>query len=433
MPGILDDLQALARIPSVSLPAFDPAHVEASAQAVAQLLQDEGADVRIVRAGGHPAVIGRVAGPPGTPTVLLYAHHDVQPPGDEADWDSPVFTPTRRGDRLYGRGVADDKAGIMAHIAALRAHDGKPPCNVVIFVEGEEEAGSASLPQLLAEHADALACDALVIADSANWDIGTPALTTQLRGNLRVVVTLRALDHGVHSGMFGGVAPDAITSMCRLLATLHEDNGSVAVAGLISRDDTTIDYPPERIRTEAGLLEGVELLGEGSLTSRLWTKPSITVIGIDAPSVAEGANVLTATCRAKVSMRIAPEEDPATALRALTEHLRANAPWGVHVEVALSDSGAGFTTATQGPYVDAARDSFADAWGVPPVDVGIGGSIPFIAEFAQAFPEAAILVTGVEDPDTRAHGANESLHLPEFLRVCVAEALLLERCGRLVR
>ncbi|MDO5711455.1 MAG: M20/M25/M40 family metallo-hydrolase, partial [Micrococcales bacterium] len=180
MPTILEDLQSLARIPSVSLPAFDAAHVETSAQEVAQLLRDAGAQVEVVRAaGGHPAVIGRVDGPPGSPTVLLYAHHDVQPPGDDADWDTPVFTPTRRGDRLYGRGVADDKAGVMAHVAALRAHEGTPPCNLVIFVEGEEEAGSESLPQLLADHRDALACDALVIADSANWDVGTPALTTQ--------------------------------------------------------------------------------------------------------------------------------------------------------------------------------------------------------------------------------------------------------------
>ena len=434
MPQVLDDLQALARIPSVSLPAFDAAHVEASAQAVAELLAGAGAQVEIVRAGsGHPAVIGRVEGPPGAPTVLLYAHHDVQPPGDDADWDSPAFTPARRGDRLFGRGVADDKAGIMAHIAALRAHDGAPPCSLVIFVEGEEEAGSDSLPQLLADHREALACDALVIADSANWAIGTPALTTQLRGNVRVVVTVRALDHGLHSGMFGGLVPDAITAMCRLLASLHEADGSVAIPGLVSRDDSSVDYTPERVRAEAGLPERVHLLGQGSFTSRLWTKPALTVIGIDAPSVDEAANLLTPVCRAKLSMRIAPEEDPAHALALLTAHLQEHAPWGVEVEVTPEGSGAGFTTATQGPYVDAARAAFADAWGTEPVDTGIGGSIPFIAEFAAAFPQAAILVTGVEDPDSRAHGANESLHVPEFAKVCLAGAVLLERCGQIAR
>ena len=434
MPQVLEDLQELARIPSVSLPAFDAAHVEASAQAVARLLEGAGAQVEVVRAGeGHPAVIGRVEGPPGAPTVLLYAHHDVQPPGDDADWDTPVFSPTRRGDRLYGRGVADDKAGIMAHVAALRAHEGAPPCSLVIFVEGEEEAGSDSLPQLLADHRDKLACDALVIADSANWDIGAPALTTQLRGNVRVVVTVRALDHGVHSGMFGGLVPDAITAMCRLLATLHEEDGSVAVPGLVSRDDTSVDYTPERVHAESGVLDGVQLLGEGSYTSRLWTKPSLTVIGIDAPSVEEAANLLTPVCRAKLSMRIAPEEDPATALAALTTYLQEHAPWGVQVEVEPEDSGSGFTASTDGPYVEAARSAFADAWGTDPVDTGIGGSIPFIAEFAQAFPQAAILVTGVEDPDSRAHGANESLHVPEFAKVCLAEAVLLERCRQIAR
>lgn len=434
MPQVLDDLTALARIPSVSLPAFDAAQVARSADAVAELLRGVGAEVEVVRAGsGHPAVIGRVAGPEGAPTVLLYAHHDVQPPGDDADWSSPVFEPTRRGERLYGRGVADDKAGVMAHVAALRAHDGKPPVNVVVFVEGEEEAGSESLPELLREHREALDCDALVIADSANWAVGTPALTTTLRGNVRVVVETRALDHGVHSGMFGGVVPDGITAMCRLLATLHDDAGSVAVAGLISSDDTSVDYDEAQLRADSGALEGVDLIGRGSFTSRLWTQPAITVIGIDAPKVDEAANLLTPTCRAKLSMRIAPEQDPAAAAEVLRAHLLENAPWGVHVEVTPDDSGAGFMTPTEGPYVEAARAAFAQAWGTEPVDMGMGGSIPFIAEFAETFPRAAILVTGVEDPDTRAHGADESLHLGEFERVCLAEAILLELAGSLPR
>nr|WP_157551732.1 dipeptidase [Kineosphaera limosa] len=432
LPDVLTDLADLARIPSVSAPSFDPAPVAASAERVAELLAGAGANVQVVRAGdGHPAVIGRVDGPPGSPTVLLYAHHDVQPPGSDDDWDSPPFEPTRRGDRFFGRGVADDKAGVMAHVAALRVFEGRPPVNVIVFVEGEEEAGSRSLPALLAEHHDALACDALVIADSGNWDIGTPALTTTLRGNVRVEVTVRTLDHGLHSGMFGGVVPDAITAMCRLLATLHDERGEVAVAGLTARDDTAVDYDEARVRAESGVLEGVDLLGSGSYTSRLWTKPALTVIGIDAPSVDQAANLLTPSCRAKVSMRIAPDQDPQAALAALTEHLQTNAPWGAQVEVGGPDVGSGVTTTTDGPYVAAARAAFADAWQRQPVDMGIGGSIPFIAQFAEAFPQATILVTGVEDPDTRAHGANESLHVPEFERVALAEAVLLERIGEL--
>lgn len=432
LPDVLSDLVSLARIPSVSLPSFDAAHVEASAQRVAELLAGAGAQVEVVRAGaGHPAVIGRVAGPQGAPTVLLYAHHDVQPPGRDEDWATPPFEPTRRGDRLFGRGAADDKAGVMAHVAALRVFDGRPPVNVVVFVEGEEEAGSQSLPALLEAHHDALACDALVIADSGNWDIGTPALTTTLRGNVRVDVELRTLDHGVHSGMFGGLVPDAITAMCRLLATLHDDSGAVAVAGLLGSDDTQVDYTPERLRVESGVLDGVEFLGDGSYASRLWTKPALTVIGIDAPSVDEAANLLTPRCRAKISLRIAPTQDAGQALEALTEHLLRHAPWGAHVQVSAGEAGQGFTTTTTGPYVEAARAAFADAWQTQPVDMGIGGSIPFIARFAEAFPDATILVTGVEDPDTRAHGADESLHVPEFAHVALAEAVLLERIGAL--
>lgn len=432
MPQLLSDLTDLARIPSVSLPSFDAKHVAASAEAVADVLRGVGAVVRVVRfGGGHPAVIGRVSGPPGSPTVLLYAHHDVQPAGAESDWQTPPFEPTRIGDRLFGRGVADDKAGVMAHVAALRAFDGEPPVSVVVFVEGEEEAGSQSLPALLETYRDDLSCDVLVIADSANWDIGTPALTTTLRGNARAVVELRTLDHGVHSGMFGGVVPDAITAMCRLLATLHHDDGAVAVVGLISRDDAGVDYDAARIRAESGVLEGVDLLGAGSYASRLWTKPAVTVIGIDAPSVDEAANLMTPVCRAKISMRIAPEEDPQHALAALQAHLEAHTPWGARVTVTPTDAGSGFATVTDGPHVAAARAAFADAWATEPVDMGIGGSIPFIAQFAETFPQATILVTGVEDPDSRAHGADESLHVPEFEKVALAEALLLQRLGAL--
>lgn len=434
MPEVIDDLTSLARIPSVSLPAFDAAHVQASADRVADLLTQVGAQVQVVRTGqGHPAVVGRVEGPAGAPTVLLYAHHDVQPPGRDDDWETPPFEPTPRGERIFGRGVADDKAGVMAHVAALRVFDGAPPVSVVVFVEGEEEAGSESLPALLAEHRAALDCDALVIADSGNWDIGTPALTTTLRGNVRVTLELRTLRHGVHSGMFGGIVPDAITTMCRLLATLHTDDGTVAVEGLQASDEAAVDYDEARIRAESGAIDGLRLLGEGSYASRLWTKPSLTVIGIDAPSVDEAANLLTPVCRAKLSMRIAPTEDPRRALDALTAHLRTHAPWGCELTISEPELGSGFTTTTDGPYVEAARAAFADAWQTPPVDMGIGGSIPFIAQFAETFPHATILVTGVEDPDTRAHGANESLHVPEFTRVVLAEAVLLERLGALAR
>ena len=433
MPQVRVDLEALARIPSVSLDAFDQAQVEASAEATAALLEAEGLTVEIVREGGRPAVIAHIDGPEGAPTVMLYAHHDVQPPGDDALWDSPPFEPTERDGRLYGRGAADDKAGIMAHLAALRAHSGKLPVGVTVFVEGEEEIGSDSLPTILERHGEKLRADAIVLADSTNWAIGEPALTTTLRGMIRVVVTVTTLDHGIHSGMFGGPVPDAITALVRLLATMHDDTGNVAVAGLKEGVAADLDYDEARLRAESGLLDGVDLIGSGSILSRIWTKPSITTIGIDAPTVATSSNTLVPRASAKISMRLAPDEFDLDGFEALKKHLLDHAPWGARVEVHLDDRGNGFAAHAQGPVYDQARAAFADAWGVQPVDIGVGGSIPFVAAFAEKFPQAAILVTGVEDPDARAHGANESLHLGEFEKVCVAEAVLLARLGALPR
>ena len=433
MPGVRSDLEALTRIPSVSLDAFDQAHVEASAEATAELLRAEGLEVEIVREGGRPAVIGHVDGPEGAPTVLLYAHHDVQPPGDDADWDSAPFEPTERDGRLYGRGAADDKAGIMAHVAALRAHAGRLPVGVTIFVEGEEEIGSDSLPTILERHGDKLRADAIVLADSTNWALGEPALTTTLRGLIRVVVTVTTLDHGIHSGMFGGAVPDAVTTLIRLLATFHDEAGDVAVAGLKSGKASDLDFDEARLREESGLLDGVEVIGTGSLLDRIWAKPTATVIGFDAPSVAKSSNTLVPTASAKVSIRLAPDEHPMEAYAAVQRHVEAHTPWGARVQVHLDDQGAGFAADADGPVYDQARAAFTDAWGVEPVDIGVGGSIPFVASFAEKFPDAAILVTGVEDPDTRAHGANESLHLEEFEKVCVAEAVLLARLGAMPR
>ena len=431
LPTLRQDLEALTRIPSVSLAAFDQTQVEASAQAVAGLLRAEGLAVEIIREGGQPAVIGHLDGPPGAPTVMLYAHHDVQPPGVESEWDSSPFEPTERDGRIFARGITDDKAGVMAHVAALRAHSGALPVGVTVFVEGEEEIGSGSLGTILERHGEKLRADAIVLADSSNWAVGEPSLTTTLRGNVRAVLTVRTLDHGIHSGMFGGPVPDAITALVRLLATLHDAQGDVAISGLKSSVASDLDYPEVRLRKESGLLDGVELIGTGSILTRMWTKPSITTIGFDVPSVATSSNTLVPQAAAKISMRIAPDEDPGEAYELLAEHLRAHAPWGVKVDIQLDDAGSGFAADANGPVYDQARAAFTDAWGVAPVDIGVGGSIPFVAAFAERFPDAGILVTGVEDPDTRGHGANESLHLGEFERVCLAEAILLERLGLL--
>jgi acetylornithine deacetylase/succinyl-diaminopimelate desuccinylase-like protein len=425
MPGVRADLERLVRIPGIAFAGFDHAHVERSAEATADLLRGCGLAVSVVRSGGQPAVLGRRPAPPGAPTVLLYAHHDVQPAGDPALWDSDPFEPVERDGRLYGRGTADDKAGIMAHVAALRAFGDSLPVGVVVFVEGEEEYGSESLQRLLAEHREELTADVIVIADSGNWDIGVPALTTSLRGIVNCFVEVRVLDHAVHSGMYGGPVPDALTVLCRLLATLHDEAGDVAVAGLASRPATPLDLPEGRLRAEAGVLDGVRFIGSGRLVDRLWTRPALSVLGIDAPSPLEAPNALVPAATAKLNLRLAPGDDPKSAFEALSTHLERHAPWGVRPVVTLEHDGEPCVIDATGPAYDAAREAFRRAWdGAEPVDIGVGGSIPFIATFQEMFPEAAILVTGVEDPDTRAHGANESLHLGEFARVCLAEALL---------
>lgn len=426
---VRDWLEELVRIPSVSDVDGDAPEVRRSADAVARILGEAGfPEVEVVEAGGRPAVVAFHPAPDGAPTVLLYAHHDVQPTGDDADWSSPPFEPTERDGRLYGRGAADDKAGIAAHLAAFLAHDGNPPVGVTVFVEGEEESASDSLPALLERYRDRLASDVFVIADSGNWDVGEPALTTSLRGLVNVAVEVRTLAHGVHSGMWGGVAPDALTALSRLLATLHDDAGDVAVAGLTHGTAADLDYPEDRLRAESSLLAGVGTMGSGSVVERLWAKPAIAVTGIDAPAVAHASNTLVPSARAKVSLRLAPGDSAERAYERLREHLESHAPWGAVVEVSRGDLGEPYSIDATGPAYDAARSAFTDAWdGTQPVDIGVGGSIPFIAMFAEAFPGAPILVTGVEDPDTRAHGADESLHLAEFRRVCVAEALLLDR------
>ena len=430
LPSVRRDLEDLVRIESVWADPNRRDQVHRSAQAVADLLAQAGfGDVRILSEGGAPAVIARHPAPPGAPTVLLYAHHDVQPEGDRDQWASPPFEPTERDGRLYGRGSADDKAGIATHLAAFRAHGGQPPVGVTVFVEGEEESGSPTLGQFLAAHRDALAADVIVIADSDNWSTDVPALTVSLRGLADCVVEVATLDHGLHSGLWGGVVPDALSVLVRLLASLHDDDGNVAVAGLHESTAAAVDYPPERVRADSGLLDGVAEIGSGSVPQRLWAKPAITVIGIDTTSVAAASNTLIPHARAKISLRVAPGGDAVAHLDALEAHLRRHAPWGAQVTVTRGEIGQPYAIDASGLVYDAARAAFRQAWGAEPIDMGMGGSIPFIAEFAAAFPEAKILVTGVEDPATQAHSINESLHLGVLERAAVAEALLLENLG----
>lgn len=440
IPTALADLGTLVRIPSVAFPGFDGGEVQRSAEAVAALVADLGLFERIEirRAAipgtdetGQPAVLATRAARNGRPTILLYAHHDVQPAGDESLWESAPFEPAVRGGRLFGRGAADDKAGVMAHVAALRALKEALGADfdlgVALFIEGEEEAGSRSFAQFLADNADALRADVIVVADSGNWDARTPALTVSLRGNTRFTLRVRTLEHASHSGMFGGAVPDAMMATVMLLATLWDQDGAVAVPGLARRDAETPAYSEETLRDEAGLPAGVSPIGRGAILGRIWNEPSITVTGIDAPSVANASNTLSPEIAVVISARVAPGQPAREAYAAIEAHLRAHAPFGAQLTFSDQDHGDAFLVDTSGWAVGQALEALEEAYGVAPVTMGVGGSIPFIADLVREFPAAQILVTGVEDPHSRAHSPNESLHLETFRHAVLAEALLLEK------
>ncbi|MBI4259745.1 MAG: dipeptidase [Actinobacteria bacterium] len=428
-PRVRDELERLVSIPSVSADGYDPENVRASAEASAAILEASGlGGVRLLEVeGAHPAVYGEIPGPDGAPTVLMYAHHDVQPTGPEELWDTRPFEPVEKDGRLYGRGTSDDKGGLVVHAAALRAHGGRPPVGIKVLVEGEEEIGSAHLAEFLGTYGGELSADVLVLADSGNWKVGVPGLTTSLRGLVDCVVEVRTLEHAVHSGMYGGPVVDAVTALSRLLSTLHDERGNVAVPGLVSGRPPTVDRTEEEYRTDVGAVPGLELVGDGSITERLWMRPAISVLGLDAPSVATATNQLVPSARAKVSLRLAPGDDPGRAIDALVGHLESNAPWGARVTVHRGAGARPFALRGEGPAFEAARAAFREAWGTEAVEMGMGGTIPLVAAFSDAYPDAEILLTGVADPDCRAHSENESVDLGELERACLGEALLLDR------
>ena len=439
----IGELGELVKIPGIAWPSFDANQLVLSAEKVKSLFDELGIfDFVEIRQSlkpsgelGSPAVLARRAARNGALHVLLYAHHDVQPPADAALWDSEPFIATLKGDRLFGRGASDDKAGIITHLYSLRALrdlSESTDLGITVFIEGEEEAGSESFSNFLSDNRADLAADLIVVADSGNWSIDTPALTTSLRGMVSQTFTVRTLDHAVHSGMFGGPLPDAMTAMIKLLASFHDELGNVAIEGLKSLDVEELPFSKEQFAELSGLLPGVGTMGSESLLKHNWGAPALTVIGIDAPTVALSSNTAQPEMTARVSLRLAPNQDPSEGLELLRKHILGHAPFGAMVEFGHSEQGPGYL-AKAGWGSDLAHEAFSLAWGAKSVSIGIGGSIPFISEFAQVFPSAEILVTGVEDPDSRAHSPNESQHLPTLKRAIVAQSLILLHGNHLKR
>jgi len=426
------ELEAMVRIPSVSADGYDPGEVRRSAEFVADLMRSSGIDdVRLLEIeGAHPAVYGVKQGPEDAPTILLYAHHDVQPPGPAEQWETAPFEPFVRDGRMYGRGSADDKAGIAMHLASIRALGGDLPVTVKMFIEGEEEIGSRHLVGFLDAYTELLASDAIIIGDSGNWRVGVPGLTTSLRGLVHCTITVRTMKYAVHSGSFGGTYPDAITALARTLAKLHNEDGSVAVGGLVSGEAEPLDLTQAELDEQVLPVDGLQLVGSGTLTSRLWRKPSISVVAIEAVPLSEAINQLVPEAHAKISMRIAPGQDAGTALEALTAHIERSAPWGSEVTISDVGTGEAFDLDTDSSMFEAYRDGMREGYGEEPIEMGMGGSIPFVAAFDERYPDAAVLLVGVADPTSRYHGPNESLELDDLQSASIAQAIALASMGR---
>ncbi len=442
----------LARIPGVSAAGFEPAQVARSADAVAELLRDTGlSKVEVVAQGGaHPYVVGeRVDHGPAATTVLIYAHHDVQPPGREELWESPPFEPTYRADgRLYGRGVVDDKAGLMLHLAALRAWleaSSELPTNVKLIVEGEEEIGSPHLAEFLRAHRERLSADVIILSDTANLETGLPSLTTSLRGLVAVDVSVRALDHSIHSGMWGGPVADTASCLIRLLARLVDDRGVIQVPGIYD-DVAALDGPERekierlpfdgaRFRDDAGLLAAGDFSGESeySVWERLWWRPSLAITALEGVPLQGAANQLMDVARARVGLRLAPGQDPTRAAGLLRDFLERDPPGGVRVETSVEAAAGGWRTQPRGPAFDAARRALAAGFGREAVEIGCGGTIPFVAPFSEVLGGVPALLLGLEDPICNAHGENESLHTEDFRRAARASVHLLQELASLKR
>lgn len=428
MPQLRRDLDALVRIPSISVPGRIDAPLLEAFELTSALFADAGVAVdRLDLPDTAPVITGSIPAPPGAPTVLLYGHYDVVPAGDESLWDSPPFEPTERDGALFGRGAADTKSNVIALLGALRAWDGKPPVGIKLCIEGYEEIGSGALTSYPVTDPERFQADALIIGDMGSIRPGVPTLTTALRGMGNVTIEARTLASAKHSGQYGGAAPDALLAVIRAIASLHDDEGNVAVEGLTRNPWPGRAQPEEDFRELGTILDGVPLIGTGDLGSRVWSGPAITVIGIDVPSVDGAVNAVSPYARALLNVRVHPEQDAVEAQAAVMEHLRALRPFGIELTVAPGPTGNGFAAATTGPAYDAARASWSAAWDADVMLAGSGGSIPIVSALAEALPDAEALLVGTTDGFANIHGPNERVLLDELERAIVAEADFLGR------
>ena len=435
MPQLTTDLRQLIAIPSVSVSGYPTSTHAALRDAellVTSLLRDAGCQSveTITLPDTAPVVFAEIPAPDGAPTVLLYSHYDVVPAGDESLWETPPFEPTERNGAIHGRGAADTKSNIMSIVGALRAWGGRPPVGIKVVVEGQEEVGGGAFTTYPQQSPDRFAADVMLIADLGNVRPGAPTLTVALRGMANVVVEIRTLASAKHSGQYGGAAPDALLALMRALASLHDDDGDVAVVGL-RREEWTGGGPDEaEFRELAEVADGAPLMGTGTLGSRVWTGPAITVIGIDVPSVDASLNAVSPYARAKLNVRVHPQQDPQEAQRAVVEHLRRATPFGLPLEVTALETGHGFAARTDSPAVRAAATAWSAAWGAETEMAGAGGSIPLVSSLAEAVPSAEILLGGTTDGYSNIHGPNERVLLDEFEKTTLAMADLFARLGQ---
>jgi acetylornithine deacetylase/succinyl-diaminopimelate desuccinylase-like protein len=432
MPRAREELTELVAFKSVAdFDQFPRSESEAAAGWIGAALRAEGfQDVAVLDTpDGTQSVYGCLPGPAGAKTVLLYAHYDVQPPLDEAAWTTPPFELTERNGRWYGRGSADCKGGVIMHLLALRAlkADGGVPVTVKVIVEGSEEQGTGGLERYAEQHPDLLAADTIVIGDAGNFRVGLPTVTSTLRGMTMMRVRIDTLAGNLHSGQFGGAAPDALGALIRVLDSLRAEDGSTTVDGL--SDDSRwegLQYDDAQFRQDAKVLDGVSLIGSGTVADRIWARPAVTVLGIDCPPVVGATPSVQASARALISLRVPPGVDAAQATKLLEAHLEAHTPWGARVSTEQVGQGQPFSADTGSPAYAAMAEAMSVAYpGQEMQYAGQGGSIPLCNTLASLYPHAEILLIGLSEPEAQIHAVDESVSPQELERLSVAEALFL--------